>query len=363
MKSMIPPTCMDASESSATYRRMRFDDDDEGVSEIIGVVMLLAMVLSILGVVLVALKPYVDDFDDNKNWTSAQVLTEQLQERIDIVGSAPNGTGVAFSLPLVTSVLRSLDLVETWNIQADLYGDDRIGVKLLNATGMEITSQNETVASISVQNDGDTNSYNITDPGSSHTIDTNRTFGDELVVDVLDTEGNIIHRMVQIRISGLQMDTDMNTGIHNIAMANGGLITRMPNEAWSIEKFPQLDSDETFSGQNRVSLMLTDVKATGSLSSGKSSTLEIISKGPLTLFDGEARNLRFTCDNQIHDNINPEYTEFWTGDYRIHQATGDASSYQGFGPWGKSSGVDGIGFFPGEEPILLEIVMKRVEVD
>ncbi len=109
--------------------------------------------------------------------------------------------------------------------------------------------------------------------------------------------------------------------------------------------------------------MLTDVKATGSLSSGKSSTLEIISRGPLTLFEGEARNLRFTCDNQIHDNINPEYTEFWTGDYRIHQVTGDTSSYEGFGPWGKSSGVEGIGFFPTDEPILLEIVMKRVEVD
>ncbi|PXY72436.1 MAG: hypothetical protein CXX80_09855, partial [Methanobacteriota archaeon] len=67
-------------------------------------------------------------------------------------------------------------------------------------------------------------------------------------------------------------------------------------------------------------------------------------------------------DNQLHSNINPQFTELWTGDHLVHQATGDTSAYFGFAPWGRSSGVDGIGLFPRDEAILLEIGLLRVEV-
>ena len=363
MKSLLPPIDMDERREVAIGRRKTVFNDDDGVSEIIGVVMLLAMVISILGLVLVALKPYVDDFDDNKNWSSAQVLTEQLQERINVVGSAPNGTGVAMTMPLTVSTLRSLDLAETWMIQADLYGNDRVGVSLLNTTSFEVSSQNETIASIAISNDGQTDTFMINGTGGIHTVDTNQSFETELIIDVFDSSSNLIHRFVRLQLSGLQMDTDLNTGIHNVAMMNNGLMSRMPNEAWSIEKYPKLNVEQTLSGKHRVSLMLTDVDVLGTLGSGKSATMEIMSKGPITLFDGEARNMRFSFDNQIHDNINPQYTELWTGDYTIHQATGDTSTYHGFGPWGRSSGTDGVGFFPNDEVILLEIGFKRVEVD
>ena len=92
-----------------TYAR-RIADEDESVSEIIGVVMLLAMVISILGLVLVALQPYVNDFDDNKNWSTARVTAEQIQDRINLVGSAANGTGIAFTIPLISSSLGSMGM-------------------------------------------------------------------------------------------------------------------------------------------------------------------------------------------------------------------------------------------------------------
>jgi len=362
MKPIRPPPPMDGGVVFAGPRHSAAADDENGVSEIIGVVMLLAMVVSILAIVMVALIPYVDDFDDNKNWSSARVLCEQVQSRIDVVGSAPNGTGVAFTLPLVTNTLRSLDLVETWTIQADISGLDRVDVRLVNATAFEISSQNETISSVSVSNDGILHTYNVTSVGATHSFDSQQYFGRELIIDVENAEGVSIHRLVRLQLSGLQMNTNLNVGVLNTAIINHGMMSRMPNKAWNIEKFPTLHVEETFSGQRRVTLMLSDIQTTASLPAGKSSTLEIISRGPLTLFDHDARNLRFSVDNQLHSNINPQFTELWTGDHMIHQATGDTSTYFGFAPWERSSGADGIGLFPQDEVILLEIVIQRVEV-
>jgi len=353
---------MEGCSEIAQTRRWSCSEDEDGVSEIIGVVMLLAMVISILGVVVFALQPYVNDFDDNKNWSSARILTEQVQERISVVGSAPNGTGVAFTVPLVTSTLTGLGMVETWTIQADISGNDRIDIGLINATAFKLLSPNETVDKVVVINNGLHQSFNITGLGSEHSIDTNQSFGDELIIDAYDDADNIVHRLVRFRLSGLRMDTSLNTGIHSAAMVNDGLFSRMPNEAWVIEKFPPLNAAETMSGRNRIGIVLSDIRASSALPQGNSATLEIVSKGPITLFDGEARNLRFTYDNQLHEIFNPQYMEHWMGDHTVHLATGDTTDYHGFAPWGRSSGIDGIGFFPADETILLEIAIQRVEV-
>ena len=44
---------------------------DRGVSEIIGVVMLLGMVMTIMGGVFLYLQPYVRDFEDQSGWAAA----------------------------------------------------------------------------------------------------------------------------------------------------------------------------------------------------------------------------------------------------------------------------------------------------
>ena len=53
-------------------------DDDLAVSEVIGVVMLLAMVVTMMGGVFVFLTPYVNDFQDNTAWSNANGIAERF---------------------------------------------------------------------------------------------------------------------------------------------------------------------------------------------------------------------------------------------------------------------------------------------
>lgn len=337
-------------------------NSQDAVSEIIGVVMLLAMVISILGLVMVALKPYVDDFDDNKNWSSAMVTSERLADRISVVGDQPNGSGVVLTIPLVSTSINSLELGETWTIQADLAGNDRIQLGILNATAIEVQSQNETAASIEVSNDGIVSTHELQLNGEVQTVHMSTFLGFKVIIDVKDSDGVTIHRFVRMMLSGLRLDTQLNVGVHNLAMVNGGVLDRMPNEQWSIEKYPGLRLEETFSGQQRVTLQLVDVKSGGSMPSGNSAKLEITSLGPLSLFDGEARNLRFSMENNVHDIITPQYLNHWTGDHGIHVVSGTLDEYRGFGPWLRQSGADGLTLVPSDEPLLLEISLQQVEV-
>ena len=55
------------------------------MSEVIGVVMLLAMVVTMMGGVFVFLTPYVNDFQDNTAWSNANGIAERLDGRIDVV--------------------------------------------------------------------------------------------------------------------------------------------------------------------------------------------------------------------------------------------------------------------------------------
>ena len=38
---------------------------------------------------MIILQPYISDYDDNKNWSQAKVIADQIDERIRIVGSSP----------------------------------------------------------------------------------------------------------------------------------------------------------------------------------------------------------------------------------------------------------------------------------
>ena len=60
-------------------------EDETGVSEVLGVIMMLAMVVSIMGGVWVFLNPYISDFEDNTNWNAANGIADRLEDRIDQV--------------------------------------------------------------------------------------------------------------------------------------------------------------------------------------------------------------------------------------------------------------------------------------
>ena len=75
-----------------------------GVSEVLGVIMMLAMVLSIMGGIWIFLNPYISDFEDNTNWNSANGIADRIEDRVEVVGDAPEGTGARQNVALKTSI-------------------------------------------------------------------------------------------------------------------------------------------------------------------------------------------------------------------------------------------------------------------
>ena len=99
----------------AVHRRC---DDERAVSEVLGVVMLLAMVITIMGGVWVFLNPYLSDFEDNTNWNSATGLADRIEDRLEVAGNAPEGTGFRNTLAIQSTAIRSVQNVEHWPISA-----------------------------------------------------------------------------------------------------------------------------------------------------------------------------------------------------------------------------------------------------
>ena len=102
--------------STATPAVHRRCDDERAVSEVLGVVMLLAMVITIMGGVWVFLNPYLSDFEDNTNWNSATGLADRIEDRIEVAGNAPEGTGFRNTLAIQSTAIRSVQNVEHWTI-------------------------------------------------------------------------------------------------------------------------------------------------------------------------------------------------------------------------------------------------------
>ena len=112
--------------STATPAVHRRCDDERAVSEVLGVVMLLAMVITIMGGVWVFLNPYLSDFEDHTNWNSATGLADRIEDRIEVAGNAPEGTGFRNTLAIQSTAIRSVQNVEHWTISADLTSRESI---------------------------------------------------------------------------------------------------------------------------------------------------------------------------------------------------------------------------------------------
>ena len=103
--------------------------DNRAVSEVLGVVMMLAMVVTIMGGVWIFLNPYITDFEDNTNWNSANGIADRFEDRIDVAGSSPEGTGIRHTLALQSTMIQPIVKVEAWTIAADLTADERVTVR------------------------------------------------------------------------------------------------------------------------------------------------------------------------------------------------------------------------------------------
>ena len=117
--------------------RQKTDDDGDAVSEILGVIMMLAMVITIMGGVWIFLNPYLVAFHDNTNWHSASNIADRIEDRIDVVGDSPEGTGTQQALSIKSSSINPANLVEEWIISSDLTPYEVVQVDELNASSFQ----------------------------------------------------------------------------------------------------------------------------------------------------------------------------------------------------------------------------------
>ena len=125
-------------------RSQRKPDSDLAVSEVIGVVMLLAMVITMMGGVFVFLTPYVNDFQDNTAWSNANGIAERLDGRIDVVAGASVDTGLRTTIPSTMSSISPLISAEVWTVSADLTSGEIVTVNYINQTTFSVIAENET---------------------------------------------------------------------------------------------------------------------------------------------------------------------------------------------------------------------------
>ena len=359
MMTKVVPT---VNAQSSTVLRPSLRRDQRAVSEVLGVVMMLAMVITIMGGVWVFLGPYISDFEDNTNWNSANGIAERFQDRIDVAGSAPEGTGIRHTLALQSTLIQPIEKVETWTIADDSTPYDSVTVRNANVSTLGVIAMNETARSITLETGKGTENYSF---NSSHQeVLINHTSSQEhwMIVTVFDADGIALHRSVSYIVSGIQISTSLGPGEHKIALMNDARVERFPNEPWRVTQYPNLEIDTLVNGEFRLSLVLNDVTINGTIGTGSQVGMNMISLGPMMLFTGQAYNVKFTVINALNDVVTPQYHYRMLDDYNLNRASGTLDTYIGYAPYMRASGADGFTVETQGAQLFLEVDVKRVEV-
>jgi len=359
---MMPKGVPSVNAQSSTVLRPSLRRDQRAVSEVLGVVMMLAMVITIMGGVWVFLNPYISDFEDNTNWNSANGIAERFQDRIDVAGSAPEGTGIRHTLALQSTMIQPIDKVETWTIAADLTPYDTVTVRDENSSTLGIFAMNETARSITVETEVGIENFSFDSSHQEVLINHTSSRQHWMSVTVFDADGIAIHRSVSYIVSGLQISTSLGLGEHQIALMNDARAQRFPNEPWHVTQYPNIEVDTLVNGEFRLSLVLNDVTIDGTLGTGNKIGMDMISLGPMMLFTGQAYNVKFTVINNLNDLITPQYHDRMLEEYTLNRASGTLDTYIGYAPYMRASGADGFTVETQGAQLFLEVDVKRVEV-
>ena len=344
-------------------RRQSTAKDDDAVSEILGVIMMLAMVVTIMGGVWVFLNPYLVAFNDNTNWNSASNIADRVEDRFDVVGDSPNGTGTRQALSLKSSSINPANLVEEWIIASDLTPNEVVNVIELNASSFEFLAFNETVTTISVHTSTEQTSFAVTSSYEWSTIDHDLDSESYLIIDFYNAAGEHVHRWSRFVLSGISISTAIDGGMNQIALINDARITKDPSTPWSIEEAPRLRLDTLVDGSTRLSLVLTDVRLAEALGNGPNVGFKVESVGPIQLFTGESYNLNIKVKNTLHSVIDPQYHDVWLNDYTINRAAGTLGEFVGITPYQRASGIDGLTVETQGQALSLEIDVRRLVVN
>ncbi|MEK9731262.1 MAG: hypothetical protein VW230_05840 [Candidatus Poseidoniales archaeon] len=342
---------------SASYSR-----DEKAVSEVLGVVMLLAMVITIMGGVWIFLNPYMSDFEDNTNWKSATGITERIDDRISVAGNSPNGTGFKNSMSLISTSVQTMKGIEYWTVAADLSTRDVIQVRHLNDSTIEISSYNERVSSVEIQNHETLQTIDVEDGEDEYRIRHNLSRQKWIMITAYDVHGNALHRHVDVILSGLKVTTSLGMGEHQMALINNAIIERFPNEPWTISTMPSLSFTHLANGDVRLAILLTDAHAVKSFGGAGKTSIEFVSLGPLNLFSGPAYNIQFSAHSELHPVVSPQYHETWLQDYYIHRSSATLTAYDGIAPFERASGADGFTVMTTSDVVHFEVDLQRVEV-
>ena len=336
--------------------------DERAVSEVLGVVMLLAMVITIMGGVWIFLNPYLSDFEDNTNWNSATGLADRIEDRIEVAGNAPEGTGFRNTIAIQSTSIRPVQNVEYWTIAADLTSTERITLRHLNDSTIGVLAANETARSLTIQSPTTIVEHLITPSHQEVLVTHNISSSHWLIVTVYDADAHPLHRQVQISLSGLEITTSLGQGEHQIVLMNNARAERFPNGAWEVSSMPLVEFDRMANDELRLSMLLTDVIANGSIGTGVKVGMQFVSQGPLTLFSGRAYNVQFQVTNALHDVVTPQYHDNWLSEYTIQRSAGTLDTYIGFAPYERASGADGFSVSAQQLPLFFEVDFQRVEV-
>ena len=342
-------------------RSRRSAEDDLGVSEVIGVVMLLAMMITMMGGVFVILTPYVNDFQDNTAWANANGMAERIDGRIDVVAGSSADTGIRTTVPSATSSVAPISNIELWTVAADLTADDVVTVTYLNKTTFSILAHNETATSVNIWTQNGEVNISFQPSHEEVLINHNLSVLDMYIITVNDDDDDPIHRQARITVSGLLIKTKVQTGEHTIALINDARYNKFASGPWSISSGPDLKIEELFDGTMRASMSIRDVNS-GSMPDGRNAVFDISSQGPIELFSGDAWNFRFNFDSSLGSTVSQQMTETWLTDYTLNRAADTLDQHRGISPWLRASGSDGMTIDGGNTMIDLEIDLQMVVV-
>ncbi len=315
------------------------------------------MVVTVIGSVFVLLAPFLEDISDNREWSSGTVAATQLNDRILIAAQTPEGSGLVQQNAQLSRSMDPLQDAEIWKIQADLGGSDRT-VVTLDGDLLTVTSLNRTASIVRVTDSSSTQTFTMTNNTNNFTV--SGLIGN-VIIEVEDIHGTISHRFVEVTIDGIRLNNVLTEGEFSVDLVNGARIEKLPNQPVAVKQFPRFNTDLLLDGTPRVSLILLDLDITAS-ASRHMTNVHLDSKGELELFNTEARNLIVRVEIAGDPSISPQYIQHWTGDYTLYLAGASINEYQGFGPYERISGLDGITVLPGDVPFQFVVILQSVEV-
>ncbi|MBT4059733.1 MAG: hypothetical protein HOE69_05435 [Euryarchaeota archaeon] len=330
---------------------------ENAVSEILGVTMLLAMVVTVIGGVFVLLGPFMDDISDNREWSSGSVAATQLNDRILIAAQTPEGSGLVQQNAQISRSMDSLRDAEIWQVQADLNGFDRTIVSLYGDS-LIVSSLNRTASIVHLSDANSNQTLSLTNGSGNFTIS---GLSGNIFIDIEDIHGAISHRFVEVSLDGIRMKNIMTDGDYSVDLINGGRIEKLPKQPVAVKQFPRLNTDLLLDGTPRVSLILLDLDIS-STASRHMTNVHIDSNGQQTLFNEEARNLIIDVEIAGDPSISPQYAHHWTGDYNLFLTGDSVEDYHGFGPYGRLSGLDGMTLYPTDPPFELLVSLQSVVI-